>query len=131
VWTGFKDKVGGNGCGVADDNAICYTVLPTATGGDGAAVIAAGTTYFWEFDVTFAAGTDLTKALGGDHSIKLLSVKDQNNDGNWSTGNQLSQSGAFTNDTPSPPPIPEPISIALLGVGFLALGIARRGSAKR
>jgi len=52
-WTGFKDKVSGNGCADSDANAVCYTVLPSAIGNDGAAIIAPGV-YTWTFAVTFA-----------------------------------------------------------------------------
>lgn len=117
TWTGFRDKVSGTGCSNVDADALCYTVLPTATGGDGATIIAA-TTHFWYFDVTFDEAVDVAEVLAGEHSIKFLSVK-QLPRGGWTVGNQLSQEGPFTS-------VPEPISAALVGAGLLGMALLRR-----
>lgn len=122
TWTGYLDKVSGQGCSAATAEAICYTVNPTATGGDGASIIAADT-YFWKFDVTFLDGVDVASVLDGDHSIKFLSVKLLNN-GKWTTGSQLSQAGSFTGDDNFY--TPEPIGAALVGIGLLGMALVRR-----
>ena len=129
TWTGFLDKVSGNGCSVDDADAACYTQLTSGTvdAGVSETVIAADTTYTFNFDVNFKTGVDAANALAGTHSIKFLSLK-PNGSGGWSTGLQLSESGYFNPDNPVDPDpgIPEPGTLALFGLGILGLNWSRR-----
>jgi len=120
-WTGMLDKVSGQGCSGGDHlGAVCYTVEPTRSGGDGASVIA-NEIYNWAFDVTFADGLNLDNMLAKDHSIKFLSVKYNQRRETWRVGSQLSQSGTFT-----PVEVAEPSSIVLFGLGLIGLAAGRR-----
>lgn len=124
AWTGFLDKVSGQGCSDNDSDAVCYTRLVTAQGGSSQeTVIAADTAYNFAFDVLFQAGVDVPQTLAGNHSIKFLSLKEQN--GSWSTGLQLSESGPFIPTDPPcctpPSEISSPDVLALLGLGLLSL----------
>ena len=115
TWVGFRDKVSGNGCSVGSADAICYTVLPSGIGGDGAEVIAAKS-YSWFFTVGLNAGFDPDTVMQGSHSIKFLALKYNPNNQKWSTAGQLSQSAT----------VPEPGTLTLLGVGLLGLAMMRR-----
>jgi|GEM_PF-6437184 len=120
-WTGMLDKVSGQGCSEGEHlGAICYTVEPTRSGGDGASVIA-NEIYNWNFDVTFADGLNLDRMLAKDHSIKFLSVKYNQRRDIWRVGSQLSQSGTYTTIE-----ITEPGSMVLLGLGLIGLVVSRR-----
>ena len=121
TWTGMKDKLSGQGCSDGDHlGAVCYTVAPTRTGGDGATVIG-NDIYNWAFDVTFADGLNLDNMLMKNHSIKFLSVKYNQRKDKWRVGSQLSQSGTFTKTE-----VTEPGSIVLLCLGLLCLAERRR-----
>lgn len=122
-WTGFQDKVSGTGCSTGTFDAICYTVLPTASGADDATIIT-NDVYTWSFDVIFANSVDLDSLFSIDHSIKFLSVKLLNN-GMWTTGSQLSQSGTFC-ESGECITVPEPNSLVLFGLGLMGLRFVRR-----
>ncbi len=125
-WTGLLGKVSGNGCTDNQSESVCYTRSPTGAGGSGMeTIIAASTSYVFRFDINFFAGVNIAEILDGDHSVKFLAVRENgtNRDGSikWKTANQLSQSGSFQQ-------VPEPGTLALLGVGLIAVAFYRRMS---
>ena len=134
VWTGFQDKVSGNGCSGNNADAACYTRLGTGTVDTMLeTVIAASTTYNFMFDVVFNAGVNVADTLAGTHSIKFLSLECKKTDNDnkctkWGTGLQLSESGHFNPDNPTDPdnPVPVPGTLALFGLGILGLHRSHR-----
>lgn len=125
LWAEVDGGIDANGCSGSGSGFACANFISTSPPG----VPVPDGTYEWAFDITVLNGTLITTALGSSIKARYVDANDRKV-GDLVSENITLQTGGCPPTVCIPQQIPEPTTLALLGIALLGAGFVGTGRRK-